>query len=158
MRIGELARQSGCDVETVRFYEREGLLEAPAREANGYRRYTDAHLAQLHFVRHCRSLGMGLADIQILRRVQQHPDEACDEVNRLIDEQIGRIHAQVASLQVLEQRLLALRESCRTPHAARDCGIMQSLAHAAHEQACQCHAAQPDALEPEPSQGVDGPA
>ena len=59
MRIGELAQRSDCDVETVRFYEREGLLDLPDREANGYRRYSEAHLVQIKFIRHCRSLGMG---------------------------------------------------------------------------------------------------
>ncbi len=61
MRIGELAKRSDTDVETVRFYEREGLLDAPAREANGYRSYAVTHQVQLNFIRHCRSLGIGLA-------------------------------------------------------------------------------------------------
>ena len=58
MKIGELASRAGCDVQTVRFYEREGLLEAPAREPSGYRRYEDRHLTQLNFVRHLRSLNI----------------------------------------------------------------------------------------------------
>ena len=72
MRIGELSRHSGCDVETIRYYEREGLLDAPQREDNGYRRYGDGHLVQLNFVRHCRSLGMSLADVRRLRDFQRN--------------------------------------------------------------------------------------
>src|SRR5687768_12664482 len=58
MRIGELARQAGVDVQTVRYYEREGLLEAPARTGSGYRTYGPQHLERLNFVRHCRSLDL----------------------------------------------------------------------------------------------------
>ena len=60
MRIGELAARAGCDVETLRFYEREGLLAAPAREASGYRRYDDRALDTVRFIRHCRSLDIPL--------------------------------------------------------------------------------------------------
>ncbi|MDR2113363.1 MAG: MerR family transcriptional regulator, partial [Candidatus Accumulibacter sp.] len=101
MRIGELARLGDCEVETVRFYEREGLLDAPAREANGYRRYARAHLVQLNFIRHCRSLGIGLPEVRLLRRFQANSELACDEVNRLVDRQIARIHQQIESLRLL---------------------------------------------------------
>ncbi len=113
MRIGELARLSDCDVETIRFYEREGLLAAPAREANGYRSYTEAHLVQLNFIRHCRSLGIGLPEVRILRSFQARPELACEEINQLIDQQIGRIHQQVETLRLLERQLHALRDTCR---------------------------------------------
>ena len=139
MRIGELAQRSDCDVETVRFYEREGLLEAPAREANGYRRYADTHLVQLKFIRHCRSLGMGLPEVRILRSFQANPEFACEEINRLIDGQIGRIHQQVESLRLLEQQLHSLRDTCHTNQKARECGILRNLAQAAEGEVCSCH-------------------
>lgn len=139
MRIGELAKSSGCDVETARFYEREGLLEAPAREANGYRRYTEAHLVQLNFIRHCRSLGIGLLDIRTLRSFQTNPELACDEINDLIDSQIERIHQQVESLRLLEQQLHTLRDTCHANQKASECGIMRNLARAAEGKGCSCH-------------------
>lgn len=139
MRIGELAQRGGSDVETVRFYERDGLLDAPAREPNGYRNYTDLHLSQLNFIRHCRSLGMGLPDIRTLRSFQNNPDLACDEVNQLIDAQIARIHEQVESMRLLEQRLHALRDTCHAHQTARDCGIMRNLGQAAEGEGCSCH-------------------
>lgn len=141
MRIGELAKRGDCDVETVRFYEREGLLDAPAREANGYRRYAEAHLVQLNFIRHCRSLGIGLPEVRILRSFQAKPELACDEINRLIDRQIARIHQQVESLRLLEQQLLALRGSCNANRKAGECGIMRNLAQAAEGEGCSCHPA-----------------
>ena len=66
MKIGEVAAKAGCDVQTVRYYEREGLLEAPEREDSGYRRYSDKHLSRLQFIRHCRALDIPLAEVRQL--------------------------------------------------------------------------------------------
>jgi Cd(II)/Pb(II)-responsive transcriptional regulator len=139
MRIGELAKRSDTDVETVRFYEREGLLDAPAREANGYRSYAETHQVQLNFIRHCRSLGIGLAEVRTLRSFQASPELACDEINQLIDRQIVRIHQQVESLHLLEQQLHSLRDTCHANQKASECGIMRNLAQAAEGEACSCH-------------------
>lgn len=139
MRIGELAQRSDCDVETVRFYEREGLIEAPPREANGYRSYSDTHLVQLNFIRHCRSLGMGLPEVRILRSFQAKPELACDRINLLIDGQIARIHSQVESLRQLEQQLHTLRDTCHANQKTSECGIMRNLAQAAEGEGCSCH-------------------
>jgi DNA-binding transcriptional MerR regulator len=144
MRIGELARRGDCDVETVRFYEREGLIDAPAREANGYRSYVEAHLAQLNFIRHCRSLGIGLPEVRLLRYFQKNPEPSCDEVNQLIDRQIARIHQQTESLRLLEAQLRALRESCVARHKSSECEIMRHLARAATGKGCPCHEQQDD--------------
>lgn len=139
MRIGELAKRGNCDVETIRFYEREGLLDAPAREMNGYRRYSDLDLKQLNFIRHCRSLDMGLADIRLLRNLQGNSTLACDEVNGLIDRQIGRIHQQLAALRSLELQLHALRDTCTAEQNTDECGIMRNLSQAAEGSDCSCH-------------------
>ena len=143
MRIGELAQQADCDVETIRYYEREGLLKAPAREANGYRRYGGEHLTQLHFIRHCRSLDIGLQDVRTLQNFKDNPELACDDVNLLIDNQIRRIHQQVESLKLLEMQLQALRETCQANRKAGECGIMKNLEQAAHADACSCHKPSP---------------
>jgi len=139
MRIGELAKRGGSNIETVRFYEREGLLEAPARDPNGYRRYTAVHLVQLNFVRHCRSLGMGLTEIRALRRFQTTPELACQDVNDLIDSQIDRIQQQIQSLRSLERQLHALRDTCHANRKTSECGIMRNLEQAAEGDGCPCH-------------------
>ena len=140
MQIGQLARQSGCEVETIRYYEREGLLPAPARSNSGYRQYQQMHLEQLLFIRHCRSLDMSLADIRQLADYQQHPaPEPCDRVNALVDEQIQRVHQQIESLQQLENQLLALRSRCSSPHTLADCGILKTLENASSGEPCICH-------------------
>ena len=139
MRIGELAKQGDCDVETLRFYEREGLLDAPAREANGYRSYTEKHLVQLKFIRHCRSLGMGLPEVRSLRSFQASPESACGEIDQLVDRQIARIHQQIESLRLLERQLHSLRDTCHASQKASECGILRTLAQAAEGEACSCH-------------------
>lgn len=139
MRIGELAQRADCDVETIRYYEREGLLKEPARETNGYRCYGGEHLTQLHFIRHCRSLDISLQDVRILQNFKKNPELACDEVNHLIDNHIQRIHKQVEFLKLLEIQLHALRETCRANRKAGECGIMKNLEQATHADACYCH-------------------
>ncbi|WP_319244907.1 Cd(II)/Pb(II)-responsive transcriptional regulator [uncultured Propionivibrio sp.] len=139
MRIGELAQRGGCDVETVRFYEREGLIDSPLRESNGYRNYANTHLAQLNFIRHCRSLGMGLAEVRTLRHFQADPNLACDDINQLIDAQIVRIHEQLESLRQLEQQLHALRDTCHRRQTVSECGILRTLEQAADGEGCACH-------------------
>ncbi|MEM5420540.1 MULTISPECIES: Cd(II)/Pb(II)-responsive transcriptional regulator [Paraburkholderia] len=158
MRIGELARCAHCDVETVRFYEREGLLDEPARETNGYRSYTAVHAAQLNFIRHCRSLGIGLTDIRMLRRFQADPSQPCDEVNELIDSQIERIHQQIEAMRVLEQQLRTLRESCHANQSSSaECGIMKSLEQPVDDESCSCHGDGHAAQDAPPADGAPSP-
>lgn len=127
MLIGELARRGGCDAGTVRYYEREGLLPEPYRSASGYRRYTEAHLAVLNFVRHCRSLGMTLTEIKALQEFQRNPQAPCEGINELIDRHIARIKEQISGLSALERQLAALRECCGENISAGECGIMKTL-------------------------------
>lgn len=139
MRIGELARVTGVDIDTIRYYERDGLLPAPAREANGYRRYGPIQLERLAFIRHCRALDMPLSDIRRLLDFLAHPEAACDNINILVDTQLARVQARLRSLTALEKQLQALRRRCDHGHATGDCGILQELIAAAHGEACACH-------------------
>ena len=138
MRIGQIAAATGVDVETVRFYEREGLLTAPQRSPNGYRIYGAPHLERLAFIRHCRSLDMALADIRRLLELLDQPASECANVNTLVDLQLERVRARLASLQALERQLVALRANCSGPRTAAQCGILAELVHAAHGEACVC--------------------
>lgn len=141
MRIGELARRAGVDVQTVRFYEREGLLEAPARTGSGYRAYGPEQLERLNFVRHCRSLDMPLAEIRRLIELSTNKAVSCDEVNALVQAHLGRVQAKRRSLEELERQLAALNAQCASGHRVADCGILEELIHAAHGEACACHPA-----------------
>jgi len=139
MKIGDLSSATGVDVGTIRFYEREGLLAAPARQPNGYREYGQAHLEGLSFVRHCRALDMPLSDIKKLLDFSAAPQQDCADINLLVDEQIGRVRARLKSLRALEKQLTVLRGRCSQPHATQECGILSELVSAAHGEACICH-------------------
>lgn len=135
MKIGELAARAGCDVQTVRFYEREGLLEEPAREPSGYRRYEERHLTQLSFVRHLRSLDIPLPEVRQLLAFAAEPEASCTQVNDLLDGHIRLVRQRVRALRALEKQLVALRKTC-DGDASHPCAILQSFTSAAREQVC----------------------
>ena len=99
MKIGELAKLTDAQVETIRYYEREGLLPAPARSDGNYRLYTQAHVERLTFIRNCRSLDMTLEEIRSLLNLRDSPQDQCESVNALIDEHIQHVNDRIASLQ-----------------------------------------------------------
>src|SRR4051812_34930501 len=105
LKIGELARRTGCLVETIRFYEREGLLMPPARSEGNYRLYGAVHLARLLFIRHCRSLDMTLDEIRKLLHFIDAPEENCGAVNTLLDKHIGHVGDRIAELTALQAQL-----------------------------------------------------
>lgn len=137
MKIGELAASAGCDVQTVRYYEREGLLDAPERDSSGYRRYADKHLSRLQFIRHCRSLDIPLADVRQLLEFAQAPRQSCQAVDALLDEHIDRVRHQLAALMTLEGQLVALRRQCKGANSKRSCAIIDSFMSA--PSSCACH-------------------
>lgn len=140
MRIKDLAQATGVDVETIRYYEKQGLLSAPARQDNGYRDYRDSHLEQLAFIRHCRALEIPLADIRRLLIALGVPGEPHPDVDQLVQEQIERVRARLKSMRALEKQLLLLKASCgRCDEGGADCGILKELVAAAHGEACACH-------------------
>lgn len=127
IQIGELAKRTECPVETIRYYERQGLLPAAARSEANYRLYGAMHVERLQFIRHCRSLDMTLDEIRSLQLFRDAPEENCAEVNLLLDKHIDHVAQRIAELKALQQQLKKLREQCRTEQAVKDCGILQSL-------------------------------
>ena len=142
MQIGDLAKQTGCDVETVRYYEKAGLLPAPSRSSAGYRLYLPEHRERLQFIRHCRSLQMGIPDIRVLLQFQAEPAGNCQGVNELLDHHIAQIQVQMRTLQSLEEQLIRLRHQCQQPHRVQECGILQNLNDAGPGGDCACHPAE----------------
>lgn len=141
MRIGELGQAAGVDVETVRFYEKSGLLPAPARRDNGYRAYGAMHLERLAFIRHCRALDIPLNEIKQLLEFVERPEADCGDIDRLIDTQLTKVRARLKSLKALEKQLASLKGRCGNSHTAGECGILHELVAAAHGEACAYHSA-----------------
>jgi len=128
MRISELARTVELPAATIRFYETEGLIEKPARSVSNYRRYGQEAIKQLGFIRQCRSLGIGLAEIRRLMDLAKAPGADCTEVDDLLDEHIARVHEQRRNLAKLERELKALRADCHPSKQVRRCGILRDSA------------------------------
>ncbi len=127
MRIGELAEQVGVSVETIRYYEQQGLLENPARSESNYRRYGAEATKRLGFIRQCRSLGMSLTEIRPLLKLAEAPGAHCGEVDVLLDEHIRKVREQRRNLAKLERQLKSLRADCKPSMQVRGCGILQDL-------------------------------
>ena len=127
LKIGELAARTGYTVEAIRYYEREGLLPAPARSGGTYRLYRGAHLERLRFIGHCRSLDMALDEIRSLLTFRDHPEQSCGAVNALLDKHIVEVADRIAQLRDLEGQLLGLRGLCTEVQTAKDCAILQCL-------------------------------
>lgn len=127
MRIGELAQAAGLDVETVRYWEKAGLLPPPARRDNNYRRYGEAALHRLRFIRNCRALDMSLDEVRTLLGFIDRPGGDCSPVDALVAEHLGHVRERIRSLRQLENQLVLLQQACgqAEPHAA--CGIVLAL-------------------------------
>ena len=138
MKIGELAGEAGCDVQTVRFYEREGLLDEPVREESGYRRYDERALEKLRFLRHCRSLDMPLSEVRQLLAFAAQPEQSCGQVNELLDRHIDLVKQRLSALKALEKQLVALRRTC-DGDTSHPCAILEAFQSAAQDHACACH-------------------
>ena len=131
LRIGELAKSPDCLLQTVRFYESEGLLLEPARSEGNFRLYDDVHLQRLLFIRRCRAKDMTLGEIRQLLSFRDRPELDCGEVNSLVDSHIAQVRAKIKELRELERELTELRRSCDTARTARECGILNGLAEPA---------------------------
>lgn len=140
MRIGELAGAAGCDVQTVRFYERERLLEEPRRDSSGYRHYDQRQVKRLRFIRHLRTLDIPLPEVRQLLKFAAQPDQSCEQVNDLLDAHISLVKQRMQALRVLERQLVSLRKTC-DGDSSHPCAILESFMSAAEQHACACHGA-----------------
>ena len=130
-KIGELARRTQFPVETIRYYEREGLLPHPTRTAGNYRLYGSAHLERLTFILNCRSLDMALEEIRQLLGFRDAPLDNCAAAHALIDAHITHVATRLIELKSLARQLRALRRRCRPARAPQEGGILDGLERAA---------------------------
>jgi Cd(II)/Pb(II)-responsive transcriptional regulator len=127
MKIGELAKLAGCSVETIRYYECEGLLPRPERGANNYRLYGRSHLEGLRFIRNCRVLEMTLEEIRTLMHLRLDSERDCGEVNAILDEHIAHVTERMESLRSLQDQLVSLRGMCSHVQPRKSCAILLEL-------------------------------
>ncbi len=129
MRIGELAEASGCHFETIRYYEKLGLLPKPLRSPSGYRAYRADDVARVRFIARGRALGFSLDEVRSLLELGESPDLSCDDVDTLARHHLQEVRAKLAQLQRMEAELVATVDRCRGGQRA-SCAVLQSLADA----------------------------
>ena len=133
MRIGELAKATDTQVETIRYYEREALLPLAERTDGNYRVYGPEHVERLMFIRYCRGLDMTLDEIRALLRMKDSPPQDCSDINSLIDEHIKHVAIRIRELKSLQRQLVELRSSCAGSGAVNECGVLSGMAQASKE-------------------------
>lgn len=126
-QIGRLAQLALCQVVTIRYYEREGLLAKPHRGENGYRLYGLADLERLRFIRHCRDHGIPLADIRELLKLRQAPEVDCHPVDEMLDSIISKLEEQIRSIRKLRKNLVTLKSRCKGHTTVGECPILKTL-------------------------------
>jgi Cu(I)-responsive transcriptional regulator len=124
--IGDLARTTGTKVETIRYYERIGLLPPPARTAGNYRVYVRPHLERLSFIRRGRDLGFSLAGVRELLRLSDCRDRPCTEVDQIARIRVVEVKRELADLISLRGQLRQLINQCQHGTVA-DCRIIEAL-------------------------------
>ncbi|MCB5197362.1 Cd(II)/Pb(II)-responsive transcriptional regulator [Deefgea salmonis] len=126
MKIGELAKLAQCSVETIRFYEKEGLLPITERTLGNFRVYGPAHIERLRFIRNCRALDMSHEEIHTLLGLADQGGDGCSAINNVFDEHIAHVDTRIKELEQLKYQLAELRQHCQSNH--NPCGILQGLA------------------------------
>ncbi len=126
-KIGELASLTSCPVETIRYYEKQGLLPAASRNQANYRVYQEGHLKRLQFILHCRALDMTQEEIRLLVTLQDKPDSPCEQVDVLLDNHLQHVEARITQLQHLQEQLRLLRSQCDNHGPVSRCGIIEGL-------------------------------
>lgn len=126
LSIGKLGEKTGVNVETIRYYEKIGLLPEPDRTAAGYRQYGDSHLRRLHFIRKGRDLGFSIEAIRELLRLAVHPEYPCQDADRMAAEHLAEVERKIAELEKLREALGSMVNCCA--HTVAECRIIDALA------------------------------
>ena len=123
---GQLAQSTGVKGETIRYYEKCGLLDAPARSAGGHRIYTQDHAGRLKFIRRCRQLGFTIREIDGLLGLADAQGKNCEQVRHATSEHLNDVRDKIKDLKKMERTLKGLIEQCEA-NASPDCPIIKVL-------------------------------
>lgn len=126
LTIGTLAKRTGTKVQTIRYYEQIGLMPEPGRTTGGQRRYDDADLDRLSFIRHARQLGFTLQAIRELLELSDQPDRPCHEADVIARRQLREVEQRLARLEALRTELKRMVHECSGGRTA-DCRVLEVL-------------------------------
>jgi len=127
LMIGKVAQSAGLAIDTVRYYEREGLLEKPARTASGYRHYTTDAIARLRFIRQAKDLGFSLSEIKELLALRVTPGKSCADVRAHAEHKVADVDRRIASLKRMRGALVKLASACSGKGPVSQCPILEAL-------------------------------
>ncbi|WP_026988196.1 MerR family transcriptional regulator [Fodinicurvata fenggangensis] len=126
LSIGDLARDSGVKVQTIRYYETIGLLPVAERSAGNQRRYSEAHRERLRFLRHARELGFTLDQIRSLLSLSESPDMPCEQADRIAREHLETVEQRLERLKTLQTELQRMLRQC-AGGKVEDCRVIEVL-------------------------------
>ncbi|GHO94258.1 mercuric resistance operon regulatory protein [Reticulibacter mediterranei] len=129
LSIGQVARRAGVGVETVRFYEREGLLEAPPRRASGYRQYSEEVVKRIRFIQRAKLLGFSLKEILELLTLRVDRQTSCEQVKERTAAKLAEVEQKIAELQHMRQALLQVAAFCEEEGPKSRCPLLDALGH-----------------------------
>ncbi len=127
LSIGQVARRAGVGVETVRFYEREGLLEEPPRRASGYRQYSQEVVTRLRFIKRAQQLGFSLKEISELLLLRVDAQTSCDEVKGRTEAKLAEVERKLVELHRMRQALLQVHSLCTGQGPTGRCPMLDAL-------------------------------
>jgi len=133
LRIGEVANKSHVGVETVRFYEREGLIALPKRNVSGYRQYSESAIKQIQFIQHAKTLGFSLKEIRELIKLKSTRDARCKSIKSTAKAKIADIQEKIDALKRMKLALEPLVAQCKSSDPISDCPILNALDETANE-------------------------
>lgn len=123
----EVAERAGVNVQTVRYYERRGLLPEPPRRASGYRQFDEDHVTRIRFIKRAQDLGFTLSEIEELLSLRATPDASSREVRAKTLAKIDEIDRKIHDLQQIRQTLDALADACDGHRTTSECPILHAL-------------------------------
>src|SRR5260221_1558413 len=127
MRTGEVADKAGVSRQTLRYYERRGLLPEPDRRASGYRAYGPDAVSIVRFVKRAQELGFTLAEVEALLQLADGGPESCVAAHELATEKIAELDRKMAGLRTMRRALQRLAATCSRPRGDRDCPLLHSI-------------------------------
>jgi Hg(II)-responsive transcriptional regulator len=127
MTIGQLAREAGINLETIRYYERRGLIPKPPRNASGYRQYSQEDIARTKFIKRSQALGFSLREILEILSLRMEPGKTCGDMKVRVEAKIEDVERKITDLQQMQEALLDLVSKCTGKGPIGDCPILEIL-------------------------------
>ena len=127
LTIGQLAKRAKVNLETIRYYERRGLIPEPPRSESGYRMYSSDAVARTEFIKRAQALGFSLREISEIFALRMEPETACGDMKAKVEAKIEDIEQKITDLEQIREALVAMAEKCRGKGPIGECPILEAL-------------------------------